>query len=154
MPLTVLLVASSTVFVLVGWAACGSDRASTDVVTPDAIGDSSEAEALDSASAYGTDVDALVSDDGEVDGEVEAANSDSDDADVFDCSTPRETCPCDFGVAQPCCLRVSEGLECARRRLPSGEFIATWQRFFDCGCMESPDCGPSYDLCPLESRGF
>jgi len=77
-----------------------------------------------------------------VDGE-----SDVDTTPLMDCAYPREGCPCEWGLSQPCCLRPSEGLSCSRR-LVHGEFMASWSLFFDCGCLDVPECPELYDLCP------
>lgn len=77
-----------------------------------------------------------------VDGE-----SDVDTTYGIDCESPKEGCPCEWGISQPCCLRSSEGLDCSRR-LVDGEFVASWSLFHDCGCLDVPECPELYELCP------
>lgn len=138
--------------------ACGS-RDGVIVTSMDASSDSSVVDANRSEG----DSDAIATADSEADipssirldadSDVTDESVDSEDsvdaAHGMDCEYPKEGCPCEWGLSQPCCLRSSEGLDCTRR-LVDGELVASWAPFYDCGCLDVPECSELYDLCPSD----
>ena len=68
-------------------------------------------------------------------------------SDVLVCGdVPQEGCPCDSSTDEPCCLMVAKGLSCDNDRLVNGVLIYAWGVFWDCGCIEGPECA-GYEIC-------
>ena len=88
-------------------------------------------------------------------GDADAVTQDTT-SDVLECGdVPKEGCPCDEAIDEPCCIMIAQGLSCEPSRWVDGVFVVEWGVFWDCGCIDVPEeCRNEkvYPLCPWESR--